>query len=179
MAADLAEDAQRDLSDIGASLITVRTLGDLARRPLEQGVVFCTYNLLVVKNRLQELIDWCGGVDWDGCIVFDECHRGKDKSSQTANKMCKLQQSLPNARVMYVSASSASDTSELAYMERLGLWGQGTAFKNSADFVDQISTRGTAALELVAMHTKAQGTFLCRTLSYRGAEFQVPTLTAS
>ena len=72
-------------------------------------------------------------------------------------------------------------------MERLGLWGNGTAFANSKAFIDEIGKRGTGALELVlpyvmgigkgalqvAMHMKARGSFLCRALSFRGAEFQI------
>jgi hypothetical protein len=39
-----------------------------------------------------------------------------------------LQRRLPNARIMYVSATGASEAENLCYMERLGLWGPGSAF---------------------------------------------------
>jgi len=39
-----------------------------------------------------------------------------------------LQRRLPNARIMYVSATGASEAENLCYMERLGLWGAGAAF---------------------------------------------------
>jgi hypothetical protein len=32
---------------------------------------------------------------------------------------------------------------------------------------------GTGALELVAMDMKARGMYVCRTLSYKGAEFEI------
>ena len=51
--------------------------------------------------------------------------------------------------------------------------GDGTAFRDAAAFRDEIGKRGTGALELVAMHMKSQGSFLCRSLSFRGAEFQI------
>ena len=30
------------------------------------------------KSRLQQLVDWCGGRDFSGCIIFDECHKAKN-----------------------------------------------------------------------------------------------------
>ena len=29
------------------------------------------------QSRLQQLIDWCGGEHFDGCLIFDECHKAK------------------------------------------------------------------------------------------------------
>lgn len=46
-----------------------------------------------------------------------------------------LQRRCPNARVMYVSATGASEAENLCYMERLGLWGPGSAFPSKAEFV--------------------------------------------
>ena len=55
-------------------------------------------------------------------------------------------------------------------MERLGLWGEGTAsFGSFADFLEGVGGRGVGALELVAMDMKARGMFVCRTLSFQGA----------
>ena len=53
---------------------------------------------------------------------------------------------------------------------RLGLWGLGnTAFPDFGTFLAAISSRGVAALELVAMDLKAQGVYVARTLSFAGA----------
>ena len=40
--------------------------------------MFCTYQTLIAKNRaggtrLDQLIDWCGGEEFDGLILLDEC----------------------------------------------------------------------------------------------------------
>ena len=61
----------------------------------------------------------------------------------------------------------------MSYMDRLGLWGAGTSFKDAADFIRQINSRGTGGMEMVAMDMKGRGMFIARTLSYRGAEFSV------
>lgn len=41
-----------------------------------------TYTTLISqmkgKGRLQQVVDWCGGSSFDGCIVFDECHKAKN-----------------------------------------------------------------------------------------------------
>ena len=51
---------------------------------------------------------------------------------QVGLKVLELQRRLPKARVVYCSATGASEARNLGYMERLGLWGKGnTAF---ADF---------------------------------------------
>ena len=41
--------------------------------------VYCKFlsNVGKSQSRLQQLIDWCGGTSFDGCIVFDECHKAK------------------------------------------------------------------------------------------------------
>lgn len=30
------------------------------------------------QSRLQQLVNWCGGEEFDGCLVFDECHKAKN-----------------------------------------------------------------------------------------------------
>ena len=29
-------------------------------------------------SRLQQLVKWCGGENYDGCLIFDECHKAKN-----------------------------------------------------------------------------------------------------
>ena len=48
---------------------------------------------------------------------------------------------------MYASATGACSVKALAPLERLGLWGEGTAFDNFIDFEKRLSKAGTAALE--------------------------------
>lgn len=94
----------------------------------------------------------------------------KDKSSATSKKVLELQEKLPRAKIVYVSATGASQLSQMAYMDRLGLWGKGTDFEDAKNFVGTVSKRGDAAIEMVAMDMKARGMFLSRMLSYDGAQ---------
>ena len=57
-----------------------------------------------------------------------------------------IQRRLPNARVLYVSATGATESSNLGYMQRLGLWGKGTAFESRTKFVNLLDQRGVGEL---------------------------------
>ncbi|PKA64092.1 hypothetical protein AXF42_Ash005104 [Apostasia shenzhenica] len=188
---DLKYDARRDLDDVGAILIEVHALNKLPYSKLDSkavgikdGVIFLTYNSLIAssergRSRLQQLLQWCGS-DFDGLIVFDECHKAKNlipeaggQPTRTGEAVLEIQDRLPEARVVYCSATGASEPRNMGYMVRLGLWGVGTCFPKFQDFLGALDKGGVGALELVAMDMKARGMYVCRTLSYKGAEFEV------
>ena len=58
-------------------------------------------------------------------------------------------------------------------MQRLGLWGGYSSFKDFDSFVESIKGRGVGGLEMLAMEMKASGSYVCRGLSYREAEFEL------
>ncbi|KAJ6805278.1 protein FORGETTER 1 [Iris pallida] len=188
---DLKFDARRDLDDVGATCIEVHALNKLPYSKLDsravgikEGVVFLTYSSLIAssekgRSRLQQLVQWCGS-EYDGLVVFDECHKAKNlvpeaggQATRTGEAVLELQARLPEARVIYCSATGASEPRNLGYMVRLGLWGIGTCFSTFHDFLGALDKGGVGALELVAMDMKARGMYVCRTLSYKGAEFEV------
>lgn len=121
---------------------------------INEGVIFSTYSSLISKqasnknnSRLNQLIQWFDD-DYDGVIIFDECHKAKHLvnttgagGSKTGKAVEELQNRLPNARVVYASATGASEPRNMAYMVRLGLWGPGTQFKNFAQFLNTVSKR--------------------------------------
>ena len=50
---------------------------------LKRGVLFSTYSTLVSSagrggSRLNQIVAWCGGAAFDGCLVFDEAHKAKN-----------------------------------------------------------------------------------------------------
>ena len=61
--------------------------------------------------------------------------------------MLELQKVLPLARVVYCSATGASDLSNMAYMERLALWGPLSAFPDFESFCNGVTNRGVGGLE--------------------------------
>jgi hypothetical protein len=82
-----------------------------------------------------------------------------------------LQRRLPNARVVYCSATGVSEVGNMAYMSRLGFWGRGTPFHDAKAFIDAMKHRGVGFLEMLAMEMKASGKYVSRGLSFRQAEF--------
>lgn len=68
-----------------------------------------------------------------------------------------LQNKLKNARVLYASATGASEPKNMAYMTRLGLWGEGTLFETCDDFIASIESKGVGGMEIVAMDMKLRG----------------------
>ncbi len=144
---------------------------------MRQGIVFCTYGSLIAKSkkgrrRIDQLTDWLGA---EGLLIFDEGHRAKNffaderrgAGTQTGAAVVEIQdaEKFPDYRVIYSSATAATDVRHLAYMIRLGLWGQGTAFADFAEFAAEIEEGGVGAMEMVARDLKAMGRYFCGSLS--------------
>ena len=128
----LLYDAQRDLVDLGRSDVKLYPLHKMpyGELPLEveDGVMFCTYQSLIAQNksserRIDQIIAWAAQSShgdpeaFEGVLVFDEAHRAKNlassggKGTKTGDMVLHIQKALPNARVMYVSATG--DTAEI------------------------------------------------------------------
>ncbi len=111
-----------------------------------------------------------------------------------------LQNKLPSARVVYASATGASEPKNMIYMSRLGIWGEGTPFRTFDDFLHAIEKRfvenllagkyenspfwicnlnvlfidrGVGAMEIVAMDMKVSGMYIARQLSFSGVSFRI------
>jgi hypothetical protein len=186
----LLEDARRDWSALGGLALDVQPLSQWklgAPLALDSGILFVTYPTLRSgrddATRLKQIIDWAGDA-FDGVIAFDEAHamanaaggegsRGRIKGSEQGIAGLRLQNLLPRARVLYASATGASDVANLSYATRLGLWGPGTAFADRDGFVAAIRKGGIAAMELVARDLKALGLYTARALSFAGVEYEL------
>ena len=84
-----------------------------------------------------------------------------------------MQNRLPNARILYVSATGATTPENLAYAARLGLWGGPEApFLTREAFIEAIDAGGVAAMELIARELKAMGLYAARSLSFEGVEYE-------
>jgi hypothetical protein len=189
----LIEDAQRDWSSLGMERLLVTPLARFRQGApirLEQGILFATYATLRSDareekvSRVRQIVDWLGS-DFDGVIVFDESHamanagggtseRGERVPSQQGRAGLRLQHALPNARIVYVSATGATTVHNLAYAQRLGLWGgEDFPFATRAEFVQAIEAGGVAAMEVLARDLKSLGLYAARSLSYEGIEYEL------
>ncbi|MBP2449585.1 hypothetical protein JOH51_007093 [Rhizobium leguminosarum] len=170
---------------------------------LEEGILFTTFATLRTderegrRSRVQQIVDWLGqearsgeaatgdARSFDGVIIFDEGHamanaaggkteRGDKAASQQGRAGLRLQRALPDARVVYVSATGASEVESLAYAERLGLWGSSDfPFPTRSDFIAAIEDGGVAAMEVLARDLKAMGLYASRSLSFEGVEYEI------
>ncbi len=189
----LIEDAQRDWSALGMERLLVTPLSRFPQGKdirLDQGVLFTTYATLRSDergekvSRVKQIVEWLGS-DFDGVIIFDESHamqnaaggkgeRGDVAASQQGRAGLRLQHALPNARVVYVSATGATTVHNLAYAQRLGLWGgEDFPFATRAEFVEAIEAGGVAAMEVLARDLRALGLYTARSLSYDGVEYEL------
>jgi len=189
----LIEDAQRDWSALGMERLLVTPLSRFRQGApirLGEGILFTTYATLRSDardervSRVRQIADWLGS-DFDGAIVFDESHamqnaaggkgeRGDVAASQQGRAGLRLQHALPNARILYVSATGATTVHNLAYAQRLGLWGgEDFPFATRAEFVEAIEAGGVAAMEVLARDLKALGLYAARSLSYEGVEYEL------
>jgi len=191
-------DAKRDFRDLGRADINVYPLhklpyGQLDPAEVGDGVMFCTYQSLIAQNkhserRIDQLVTWAAAsgdpARFEGCICFDEAHRAKNlaldrggKGTKTGEMVLGIQKQLPQARVLYVSATAAAEVKDLGYMSRLGLWGRGTPFPDFSTFAAKIERAGVGAMELLAMDMKARGMFVSRMLAFTGCSFEVRECT--
>ena len=136
----LLEDARRDWEALGGLQLDLQPLSRWKLgQPvtMSEGILFVTYPTLrsgrAEDTRLDQILAWAGE-DFDGVIAFDEAHamanalggssiRGKVKGSEQGIAGLRLQNHLPRARVLYASATGASEIANLGYTSRLGLWG--------------------------------------------------------
>ena len=197
----LLEDTRRDWCAVGGHEHDVIPLGKVrqgADIPHAQGILFATYATLRSParqgkpSRLDQIVAWLADGDdederhaYQGVIVFDEAHamanaagskgsRGEVRPSQQGRAGLRLQNALPDARILYVSATGATTVPGLAYARRLGLWASGeTPFETRTAFVAAMEAGGVAAMEVVARDLKALGLYQARALSYDGVEVDI------
>ena len=175
---DLIKAVKDEMQRLGIN-IPIQLVNDY--KPEEQitvskGIIFCTYQSLIAKSRkghrrIDQLTKWLGA---DGILIFDEGHKAKNffaenerNQTQTGAAVVEIQdvEKFPNYRVIYSSATAATDVRHLAYMIRLGLWGQGTPFADFAEFAREIEEGGIGAMEMIARDLKAMGRYFCGSLS--------------
>ncbi len=64
-------------------------------------------------------------------IAFPSASRSPPK---TGFAILELQNKLPKARIVYISATGTLEPHHISYMVRLGLWGEGTPFRGKNFF---------------------------------------------
>lgn len=176
---DLIEAVREEFERLGFK-IPIKLINEFAPEQnilMLEGLIFCTYKSLIAKSkngtrRACQIMNWLGA---EGLEIFDEGHRAKHafadengKATQTGQAVLEIQDSIkyPEIRVVYSSATAASEVRHLAYQVRLGLWGEGTSFPlGFTQFAEEIEAGGVGAMEMVCRDLKAMGRYFCGNLS--------------
>ena len=154
--------------------------------PDRDGVLVTTYALIRSDDRYAALLEWANSRrEMNGILAFDEAHNmrnavedmhdegaGKRNQSQQGMRGVELQNNLPEAGVLYASATMATDVYNLGYAPRLGLWGENSPFTNASSFIGEMHQLDEAALEQICIDLKAAGRYCSRTLSFEGVEYE-------
>lgn len=153
-----------------------------------RGILVMTYSMLrdmddTCKDfiRVVQAAAWAGS-DFQGALLMDEAQamrnaagdedlsgRGSEISQQGVAGIA-LQDALPDARVVYASATGATDVHNLAYATRLGIWGEDTPFPDRRTFISAFEHGNMGDLEQVTLSLKASGVYIARSISYEGVE---------
>ncbi|MGI8839028.1 MAG: strawberry notch-like NTP hydrolase domain-containing protein [Pyrinomonadaceae bacterium] len=178
---DLLESARRDLTDLGLADISLARINDYppaGEITLPRGVIFSSYSSLIAaaktgEKRIDQIQRWLGA---HGVVIFDEAHKAKNalagghgEPTLTGQAVIDLQDPERDAdyRVVYSSATGATDVRNMAYMTRLGLWGIGTSFPGGfQEFMQEIESGGVGAMEMVSRDMKALGMYLSGSISF-------------
>ncbi|MGY3621544.1 putative RNA methylase [Bradyrhizobium sp. USDA 10063] len=165
----LIEDSQRDWSALGMERLLVTRQSPFRQGTpirLSEGILFTTYATLRTDergeklSRVRQIIEWLGS-DFDESHAMQNAVGGKgERNDQAASQQrragLRFQHALPNARVVYVSATGATTVQNLGYAQRLGLWGGADfPFATRAEFVEAIEEGGGATMEVLARDLKA------------------------
>src|SRR5439155_154478 len=125
---------------------------------LPRGVLFSSYSSLIAsaktgERRIDQIQRWLGSA---AVVIFDEAHKAKNalasgfgEPTLTGQAVIDLQdpERNPDYRVVYSSATGATDVRNMAYMVRLGLWGVGTSFPGGfQEFMQEIESGGVGAM---------------------------------
>jgi hypothetical protein len=201
---ELAAAARRDLGDVagwtvkpkpdgsgGVAKINSFRIDDYKAGGKEipgEGVLVCSYDTMKNPARMAQIQAWLnGGAEGsDPVMIFDESHKaanatpgGSGKSSNRGRAVLDIQNANPRARVTYLSATGADKVSNMGYMTRLGLWGEGTAFNGFEDFSSFVNENGVAGMEMVARELKAMGAYTSRSIAFRHPDGKPLTFSES
>ena len=136
----------------------------------ESGVVFTSYATLRRGESFDVLLDWLQS-STNTILIFDEAHCAKTATTKTGKMVLSLQRNLINPRVVYSTATAASDIRQMHYMEKLGLWNEG----GHQAFVRLLDHYGSSAMEMAALQLKHSGRLVSRQLGFDGVSMHLKT----
>ena len=173
---DLIADARRDWSDINGDPDLIIPL-DPGNLPRHDGILFASYAALRNDSTRTNLVAWLRRAEPDGnpspTIVFDESHTTASATSAQARSARILQHRIPDARVVYASATATRNTVSWIFGDRLALWeSPDTCFDGPLDLIEHLHPHGLSALQILFRHASGHGAAITRSLRLDDVPFQ-------
>lgn len=157
--------------------------------PDRDAVIVTSYALIRNDDRYEALLAWAQARgEYHGFLIFDEAQNMRNaiedefeegakrmfgtNQSQQGMRGVAIQEALPDARVVYMSATMATDVFNLGYAPRLGLWGRNAPFSSISHFLEAMKGLDEAGLEQVCIDLKSAGRYCSRNLSFDGVEYE-------
>ena len=156
-------DAKKELDivrDIGNTCPLWLSLNKIKKG--SDGIFFTTYGSLIRDKTYDAVLTWLQN-STNTLLIFDESHTAKSVTSKSGKMVVELQNSINNPRVVYSTATAASDIKQLHYMDRLGLW-----TGSHSTFVKMLESYGSSAMEMSALQLKHSGKVVSRQLGFDG-----------
>jgi len=142
------------------------------KKTIKNGIFFTTYSSIIRETNFELIKNWLTSTN-NNVLVFDEAHYAKNNNSKCGRAIVNLQRILNNPRIIYSTATAASDIKQLHYAEKLGLW------KNYNQFVYLLDKYGSLAMEMCALQLKHSGKMVCRQLGYDNIKLELKTCALS
>lgn len=135
----------------------------------KNGILFTTYGSLIRTETSNIVYEWLRNSE-NVTIIFDEAHMAKNSKSLTGKMVLEIQNLNINPKIVYSTATAASDVRQMHYMTRLGLW---TGEHNL--FVKMLESYGSCAMEMTALQLKHSGKLVSRQLGFDGIDVFLKT----
>ena len=128
----------------------------------KNGVYFTTYGSMIRDETYDIVLNWLEN-SINTILIFDEAHSAKNSNSKCGKMVVELQEKVYNPKVVYSTATAASDIRQMHYMTRLGLWSG-----DHYSFVKLLESYGSSAMEMAALQLKHSGKLISRQLGFDG-----------
>lgn len=167
---NLGVDAKKELSliqELGNNCPNWLSLKNIKNN--ESGILFTTYGSMIRSQTYDVVLNWMVNTH-NTLLIFDEAHAAKNSSSKSGKMVVNIQRTLHNPRVVYSTATAASDIRQLHYIEKLGLWAG-----NHTTFTKTLEKYGSSAMEMCALQLKHTGKLVSRHLGFNGIQIELKT----
>lgn len=136
--------------------------------------IFESYAGLLHGAKFDALRAWIGS--GPTLLILDEAHMCRNDSAtfKHVDALASLA-----TRVLYCSATAASNIRHLRYLNRLRIWGPGRAFATCAELTSAMRQNSVSAMELLCLQLKREGLCLAREISFDGVELRYETVRLS